>query len=215
VTPRPGALASLRPQFRLPPAARPAMALAAPVLVASWALIGFYGSLGPALIRRLLDSRSLTLGGVTLFVLGASAALTVLATRSRPARAVMALGATVLAAGVAVTLSAISNGSAVVFFAGAVLSGAGFGAGMQGAIRTVLPLATAHERAGVLSVLYVVSYLAMGVPAVLGGVRVVHGGGLLTGAREYGAAVIALAALAVLGSLVRRTDRAAAPALAR
>ena len=45
-------------------------------------------------------------------------------------------------------------------------------------VRTVLPLAAPEERAGVLSTLYVVAYLAMGVPAVFAGFRVVHGGGV-------------------------------------
>jgi hypothetical protein len=67
-----------------------------------------------------------------------------------------------------------------------------------------LPLAAANERAGVLSILYVISYLAMGLPAVIGGFRVVHGGGVFTTAREYSIAVMALAALALVGRRVRR-----------
>jgi hypothetical protein len=43
--------------------------------------------------------------------------------------------------------------------AGALASGVGFGAAFQGAIRSVVPLTEAHERAGVLSLLYVVAYL--------------------------------------------------------
>jgi len=39
----------------------------------------------------------------------------------------------------------------------------------------VVPLAATHERGGVLSILYVVSYLAMGLPAVVTGFFVVHG----------------------------------------
>jgi hypothetical protein len=35
----------------------------------------------------------------------------------------------------------------------------------------------AHERAGLVSLLYVVSYLGLGGPAVLAGFGVVHGGG--------------------------------------
>jgi predicted MFS family arabinose efflux permease len=46
----------------------------------------------------------------------------------------------------------------------------------------------------VLSVLYAVSYLSMGVPAVIGGVLVSHAG-LLQTAGEYGAGVMVLAAL--------------------
>lgn len=210
VTPRPGALASLRPRFRLPVAVRGAVLRAIPALVATWALAGFYGSLGPALVRRILGSSSVVVGGLTLFVLAGSGAVTVLLLRHRAARAMMTFGAAALIVGVGLTLLATARGSAPLFFTGAVLAGAGFGAGFQGAIRTVLPLTAAHERAGVLSVLYVVSYLGMGLPAVLGGLRVVHGGGLLTTAREYGAAVMLLAALALVGTRARRDAPATA-----
>jgi hypothetical protein len=56
----------------------------------------------------------------------------------------------------------------------------------------------------VLSLLYVVAYLAMGSPAVLAGLGVVHGGGLLATAREYSLAVMALAAAALIGTVLRR-----------
>ena len=51
-SPRPGALASLRPQFGAA-APRPAGRCWSPhpALVAVWALAGFYGSLGPTLVR--------------------------------------------------------------------------------------------------------------------------------------------------------------------
>jgi len=199
-TPRPGALASLRPHIRVPAHLRRPMLLAIPALVATWALAGFYGSLGPTLVRKILHSQSLSLGGLAVFVLAGSGALTVFVVRSRPARAVMAVGTLALIAGVALTLAAITLGSATIFFAGATLAGVGFGAGFQGAIRLVVPLAAPTERAGVLSALYVVCYLAMGVPAVFGGLRVVYGHGLLAAAREYGAAVIVLAAVALIGS---------------
>jgi thiosulfate reductase cytochrome b subunit len=55
----------------------------------------------------------------------------------------------------------------------------------------------------VLSVLWVIAYLSMGLPAILGGIRVVHGGVFET-AREYGFAVMTLAALAFLGSVSRK-----------
>ncbi len=67
-----------------------------------------------------------------------------------------------------------------------------------------MPLPLPHERAGVLSVLYVVSYLGMGLPAVVAGVFVVRGGGLVDTAYEYGVAVIALALLAAV-ALLRRS----------
>ena len=198
VSPKPGALASLRPQFRLPPAVRPALLLAAPVLVAAWALPGFYGSLGPALTRRLAGSSSLLLGGLAIFVLAASGALTVLALRNHPPRTMMGVGTVALLVGVGVTLLAMAGSSIGLFLVGTAIAGVGFGAGFQGAIRTVVPFAQTHERAGVLSILYVVSYLSMGVPAVIAGVLVATGGGgVITTAREYAASVMVLAALAL------------------
>jgi MFS family permease len=203
-TPREGALRSLRPHLRLPPAVRTPTLVAAPALIATWALVGFYGSLGPSLVRRLLGSSSLVLGGLVLFVLAASGAVTVLLSRARSARSVLLFGNVALIAGVGLTLIGIANGAPSAFFAGTVLAGAGFGSGFQGAIRTVVPLAAAHQRAGVLSVLYVIAYLSMGVPAVFAGLRVVHGGGLMNTAQEYGIAVIALAAAALLGTAITR-----------
>ncbi|HEY3252867.1 MAG TPA: MFS transporter, partial [Polyangiaceae bacterium] len=57
-SPSPGALASLRPQLRLPALLRTPVLLAAPLLIASWALAGFYGSLGPALVRTVVAVKS-------------------------------------------------------------------------------------------------------------------------------------------------------------
>ncbi|HVZ87631.1 MAG TPA: MFS transporter [Polyangia bacterium] len=204
VTPRPGALATLRPRFDLPPQSRTAMLLAVPALVAAWSLVGFYGSLGPTLTRRLLGGTSPLPGGLVLFAMAAAGALAVLATNKRAPRFMTILGTGVLMAGVAVTLVAVGRASASLLFVGAAVAGAGFGNAFQGAIRSVIVPAPAHQRAGVLSILYVVAYLAMGSPAVLAGLGVVHGGGLLATTREYGLAVIALAAAALIGTLLRK-----------
>jgi MFS family permease len=64
ITPARGALASLKPHLNLPAATRGPLLLALPVLVASWALAGFYGSLGPMLVRAMLGVGSALLGGL-------------------------------------------------------------------------------------------------------------------------------------------------------
>jgi hypothetical protein len=198
---RPGALASVKPHFHVPSSIVKPLLLVAPVAVATWALAGFYGALAPTVLRQLLGSRSPLLGGLALFVLAASGVVTVLLLGRRSARAVLTIGTTSLLSGVALTLFAVDHASTLGFFAGTALSGMGFGAGFQGAIRSVVPLAAPHERAGVLSVIYVISYLAMGLPAVIAGLLVVYGGGISATAHEYGAAVMALAALALIGVL--------------
>src|SRR5690349_9888255 len=200
----PGALASLRPEITLPRALRGPVLTAVPVLFAVWALASLYGALGPALVHALTGSGNVVLGALSLFVLAGAAVVAIIALRLAAARTVMLVGIVALITGVAVTVLAVSLGSAAVFFAGSVIAGVGFASGFQGGIRTVVPLAAAHQRAGLVSLLYVVSYLGLGVPAVLAGFGVVHGGGLIDTSRYFGAAVIALAALALIGLLRNR-----------
>lgn len=209
VTRKPGALASLAPEIKLPRAVRRPMLVAAPVLFAVWALAGLYGSLGPSLARRLTGSGSEVLGGLSLFVLAGVAAVSVLVLRKAATRTVMLTGILALIAGVALTLASIRGSSPTGFFAGTALAGVGFGSGFQGGIRTVMPLARPHESSGVLSLLFVVSYLGMGVPTVIAGFLVVHAGGLAATAQEYGVAVIVLAAFALLGLVRGGRDGAA------
>jgi MFS family permease len=208
--PTAGALASLRPQFGVPPIARRPLLVAAPAFVAVWSLAGLYGSLGPSVVRLIVGSNSIVFGGLALFVLAASGALTVLLLHNAAARMMMFRGLLALLAGLGLTLLALIQTSTAEFFIGTAIAGAGFGAAFQGAIRSVIPLAAAHHRAGLLSTVYVISYLAMGLPAVIAGFLVVHGGGVLTTAREYAGAVMVLVAMALAGLALSR-QRASGP----
>jgi predicted MFS family arabinose efflux permease len=146
VTRAPGALASIRPEINVPKTLRGPVLAAVPVLFAVWALGGFYGALGPALVSTLTGSTGVVLGSLSLFSLAASAVVAILLMRLVPARTVMLVGIAALITGVAVTVAAVSLGSVAVFFAGSVIAGIGFGSGFQGGIRTVVPLAAARER---------------------------------------------------------------------
>ena len=201
----PGAWRSLIPQIALPAQTRRPMLAAAPVLFAVWALAGFYGSLGPSLIDHLVDSASVVDGGLGLGILAGVAALTTYLLRSRPAPSVMMIGTSTLIAGVATVLLSIWTDSGLGFFAGTAVAGIGFGAGFQGGIRLVAPLAHPEQRAGVLSVLFTASYLGLGIPAVASGLAVVRGGGLVATSYEYGLAVIVLAAIATVNLIRLRT----------
>lgn len=204
VTSRPGALRSMRPQFGVPAATRKPLALAVPVLVAGWALAGFFGSLGPALLRTVFGLNASLAGGIAGFALAGSAAVAVLVLRHRAPRTVLSLGAIALLVGTAAIVLSLSQASSVAFFIGTIVAGIGFGAAFQGAIRSVVPTAQPHERAGVLSVVFVVSYLAMGIPSVVAGFFVAHHAPLLLTAEVFGAMVGALAAVALLGMALRR-----------
>ncbi|HEY2507465.1 MAG TPA: MFS transporter [Streptosporangiaceae bacterium] len=199
--------AALVPEVRLPRSVRSAMLAATPVLFSVWALVGLYGALGPALVRSLTGSPSVVIGGLSLGALTAPAVASVYLLRKVPARTVMLTGIAGLVAGVAVTLVALGTGSAGLFFAGTAVSGIGFGAGFQGGVKTVVPVAAPHERAGVMSLLFTISYLGLGVPAVAAGLLAAHGAGLEGAARDYGVALIALAAVALVALARTRQPR--------
>jgi predicted MFS family arabinose efflux permease len=206
----PGAWRSLVPQIALSAQTRAPMLAAGPVLFAVWALAGFYGSLGPSLIDHLKGSASVIDAGLGLGVLAGVAAVTTYVLRATPAPRVMLIGTATLIAGVAVVLLSVWVNSVQGFFAGTVVAGIGFGAGFQGGIRLVAPLAHPDQRAGVLSVLFIASYLGLGIPAVAAGVAVVQGGGLVATSYEYGAAVILLASFAAV-NLIRLASHNSPP----
>ena len=196
----PGALASLRPTLHVPPQARRALWLALPVDVAVWAMGGFYLSLAPSLVRAATGSTSNLIGGGLVAVLTLSGALMIFTLRNRPADKVLRLGAGLLALGVGLILTAVHSASLPLFFIATLIAGSGFGAGFLGALRSVVPLALPHERAGLMSAFYVLSYLAFCLPSLLAG-NLIRSVGLIATTDGYGAVLILLALGALAGLL--------------
>jgi hypothetical protein len=70
-----------------------------------------------------------------------------------------------------------------------------------------VPIAAPHERAGVLSIVFVVSYLSMGVPAIAAGALIARSGHILAVGEGFGAAVMALALVAAFATGLRAVKR--------
>ncbi len=200
---RAGALASLRPRVSVPAGARRVLLLVTPITVAGWALGGFYLSLGPSLAREVTGSGSVVVGGLLVFALTISGTVAILALRAVPAPRAMRVASALLALGVVVTLLGVNAGSGVLFFAGTVVAGLGFGAGFQGAARTLLPAAAPHERAGLMAAFYIVSYLAMSIPATAAGIVAGHLP-LVELTTYYGVVLALLALVALAGTFLVR-----------
>ncbi|AGP59761.1 MFS transporter [Streptomyces rapamycinicus] len=203
--PHPGVWRSLQPGATVAQASRAVLPLIAPGVIAAWALGGFYSSLGPQLARLIAPHAPHATGGLVFFALTASAALAVCATRTRPARAVSAGGAVALMAGALLTLVSPYLHSLPALFGGTLLAGAGFGAVTQSALRLLLAPAAPEERSGTLAAYYVLSYLAMSVPAVIAGLLTTWYGLRAAVALYAGpAGLLALAALVALTTGHRR-----------
>jgi predicted MFS family arabinose efflux permease len=199
---RPGVLGSLRPHFSLPRGARGAFATAVPCLVAVWALGGFYLSLGPSLAAQLLHSKNLLWGGILIFLLtGLGATASAMLAKKNPS-SVMLGGCLALIGGALVTFASLETSTPALLFVGTAVAGLGFGPAFMGAYRTTVALAPPDDRAGLITAIYIVSYLLTGIPAVIGGIATSHYG-LHRTALVYSVAVAALAAAGV-GLLIRR-----------
>jgi MFS family permease len=199
----PNVLASLRPSIGIPPHARNTFARTAPIMVAAWALNGFYLSLGPSLAKQVVGSRNLVWGGVVIFVLTAAGGIATVMFRSVGARATMLTGCLALLAGNALTVVAIETSSAAPLLLGTAIAGVGFGLSFYGSLRALTALATARERASLVAAVFIEAYAAFSIPVVFAGVGTTQLG-LHRTALIYSAALAALAALALINVFRQR-----------
>lgn len=199
----PGALASLRPNVHVPVAQRGAFVVVLPCIVATWAVGGLYSSLGPSLVAGVFGIGDHLIGSLVILALNGTGLIGSLAARNLPAERAMIGGGLVFAAGVAGTVASLATVSTAGFFAAAVVCGLGFGAAFLGAIATVARGVAPGARSGLLSSVFVVSYLAFSIPAIAAGLAA-GSFGLTATAEVYGGAVVVLALVAVGGLLLRR-----------
>ena len=200
-----GAWSGIRPKLTIPSAATGPMARLFSLTLSAWALGGFYLSLMPSLMIEATGVRSPLVGAAVVSALMLTGGVSALATRAFDAGKTVRGSSALLAAGIVLTLFAIAGGSPVGMFFGTVVAGVGFGAAYGASLRVLLPRASSHERAGLLSAYFVESYLAFALPAVAAGLAAPRFG-LVTTALYYGStlALSALVTLAVETAAQRR-----------
>ena len=201
VSRKPGAWASLKPQVRIPEAARGPLFRITPINIAGWGVNGLYFSLMPAVVRSATGIGSPLVGGLVVATIALASTAAVVGLRAWDAARLLNTFVALLVPGIGLTLFGVQIGALGLMFVGTVFSGVAIGAGFLGILRTILPRAEAHERAGLLSAYFLQSYLALSVPAMLVGAAVPYVG-LTNAATIYGgvAIVLALASFAALRS---------------
>jgi MFS family permease len=203
---KPGA-PSLRPRVSVPASARRPFIRAVPTMMATWMLGGLMLSLGGSLLTFQLGQSNHAIVGLVLGSFSVTAAIVTLVLQHRPPETMVRIGTVLLLLGAILFVIAVATTSLALFVVGANLAGAGFGPAFLGAFRTVSQLAAPHERAGLISAIYVVSYLAFSIPALIAGVLITRDG-LRSTSLGYGAVVGAVAA----GTLLYETFAMRRPA---
>jgi hypothetical protein len=190
------AVATLRPEIAVPARARRAFAGAVPTLVATWALGGLNLSVGGSLLVAVFGLSNHAVVGVVIGLFPFSSAIAALLGRNLLPSSMSRIGGAALVVGTVLFLIALGTSSIAIFVLASIVSGGGFGYGFLGALRSVSQLAEPRERAALLSGVYVLSYIAFSVPALVAGVVATHTG-LLDASLGYGGFV----ALVALGTL--------------
>lgn len=194
------------PRVGVEPAVRPAFLTALPILIAGWAVGGFYLSLGPSLVLRLAQTSNRLLGGLGIFVLCGVGAACIVAARSWPADRSMSRGATALVAGLLLTVASIYAGSPGLFIVTTAVTGVGFGIAWLGVLQSLVLRASVTGRGALLAAVFIVAYVSFAVPAVVAGYLVTRIG-LHDAALWYGGAVGLLAVAGLVGTGRSAIDR--------
>lgn len=198
---RDGLVTSLKPKITVPRHIRGQFLRITPLIIAVWALAGFYLSLVPSLVTAITGNGAPLVGGAVVGALTISGSLTVFFLRHYGPSTSLRLGVPAMLTGVAAVLfgTHLANASLLIF--ATLIAGVGFGANFVGAARSIMPLAAPEERAGLLATFYVECYLASSLPAIAAGF-LARSHGLVTTTNIYGAALmlLTLAGAAGLGA---------------
>jgi predicted MFS family arabinose efflux permease len=209
-TKRPGAGRSLVPRVAVPRAARRPFVQAIPIAGAVWMAGGFALSVVGETARDLLSVSDEFATSLLIAGLSATGAITVVLSRRVAARTGAAVGTLLIAFGMLADILAIHLDSVVLLIVGTVVSGAGFGMAFAGAVGLVIPHARVHERGELFSAIYVVNYIAFGVPAIAAGLLIAPLG-LTAAVLLYAAAVVAVAVVGAAVQALPPTGRRGAP----
>ncbi len=210
VSSSPGALRSLVPRLAIPPAARAEFVAAAPVLAAVWMLAGLSGGLAPSMVRSVFHLDNAFLNGFTGFVAPAVSAVIGLAFARVDSRLAMTIGIYASILGALGIIGGVLVGSLATMIVGQAIAGVGFGASFTAALRLILPLVETNQRAAVVAGIYVVSYLAFGVPIVIAG-QLTGPLGVVTTVVWYSAVTVLFALLSLGAQLVTKRSSSRPP----
>jgi MFS family permease len=206
VTPKPGAIAALRPQVSVPAPARRAFGRAVPTMTSTWMLGGLMLSVGGSLLTRLFGQHNHAVVGLVIGLFAGTAAIASVLLRDHTPETMERRGTATLFAGALLLVLALAIESLPVFVAAAVIAGSGFGPAFLGAFRTLSQLAEPHQRAALISAIYVVSYLAFSIPALIAGLLITDEG-LRSTALGYTVVVTLVAAATLARAATTRVAR--------
>jgi MFS family permease len=169
---RPGALRSVVPGLHVPAGAGRLLLSTSAAIVGTWSLGSYYQTFGPAMLVEHLGVRSPTL------VAAAFASVMVLNPVGGPVFRhwspvhAMRAGMTLFMLAVLAIVVTVHAGAVLPFLVASLMLGLSQGVAVTGGMRALLERTQAGNRAGLLALIYLVSYCAAAIPSMVGSVLV-------------------------------------------
>ncbi|GII33484.1 MFS transporter [Planotetraspora mira] len=206
---KPGALASLVPRVSVPPQVRGLFASTLPVVISAFMTMALFLGLVPIVMGAVFGAGTPFVGALAAFVtFGVGTVVSAVTTGVRPHH-LRLIGASAITVGAFEFIVSVRAEALPFLWIAAVLGGAGLGASFSGITRGLVPEVKAHERAGLFTAIYLVGYLAMGIPAIIAG-QFAGAVGVTSMATGFGIviAIVAMAGVVVTGTRTARRRKA-------
>lgn len=202
----PGVLRSLVPQVVVPKPARSFFVRMLPILIAAWATGSLFLGLAPTVVHQLLHVESGLIDGLTgsIHAFGVCVGSVVFGRLAVPTA--LRGGAAGLVIGVGLIVAGVATAQISLVWLGGVIEALAFGAAFGAIFRGLAPLAPEHQRAGTFAAVYVVAYLALGVPTTVAG-QLIAPVGLFPVVIVWTSIIVLLAALGLVIQLRRPRER--------
>ena len=164
---QPGVLGSLMPKVQLPPAVKRFLPAASCAFAGSWAVGGYYQAFSSAIAMQQFGLQNTFAASLVLVSFILPIALGAILARGRDSFTVQRWGMTVFFASMVGVLLSFHGSSIVPFLIVNMIAGAAEGATFTASMSCILDKTTLEERAGVLSVIYIISYGGAVVPNIV------------------------------------------------
>ena len=180
----------------VPSEARKAFAIASIAMMTAYTHGVLILSLGGQVAHDLIGSSNALVNGAALSLFAIVSGAVSIVAQPLAARTAMTLGAFASAAGMGLLALAVALHGLPVFLLATAMAGAGYSLLFLSALQVINAAAPAQQRGGVLSALYLLAYLSMGMVAIILGIVATDWRFRL--AVDLGAGVIALLSVATL-----------------
>jgi predicted MFS family arabinose efflux permease len=206
---QPGGVRSLQPRIVIPAAARGEFVATIPVLLGAWMLAALFIGLAPTIIQSIFHIDSGFVNGVTVFIEPGAAAVIGFVLGRVSARRTILIGGAGVFVGTAIIVTGIGLELLPLIWLGGIIGGVGFGASFSGSLRILGPFALPNQRAELFAAVFLVAYLAFGIPATILG-QLVAPFGLLATVIGFGGVTLVAAFVGILVQLrfARKSSRA-------